>query len=312
MLISVECPNCQKRFKVDEKFRGANAACRVCSHQFQISPSVPEKPIKTHDDAETAWGDSTTNEGAVEFETALEKFRTTIKSEQAEHPPSKKASERSSGFSNRITLGITIGITTGMTIVLGSYLLSTVTGASATAGKGPFPLNLHNVNLMGDSPEMKTLFRGKNIPVGHALIFGLLDPEQPVEAYEDPESVPLDVWDMGETISYQWGKQSYEDGRKAGWIIDLTPMLLVKVLSSTKSEHLRFSYYHKDTLFLTESLTKIEVQEGPRKGEIWWVRPVNLVLWGENEREAESNRRHASRNENDPVYRPDEDIIIVK
>jgi hypothetical protein len=130
-------------------------------------------------------------------------------------------------------------------------------------------------------------FRGKEIPFNGALVVGRHRLDAEVSAYEDTSSwVPVS----------SSSDREYDERVKKGWIINLPPMLAVKLLEASTSDFFSDPYRYKGNLDFKKTMYHVEILEGPRKGQRWWIHELNLVK-DTDDMALEENMRDPARQE---------------
>ncbi|WLD14373.1 MJ0042-type zinc finger domain-containing protein [Planctellipticum variicoloris] len=287
MLILTACPNCQKSFRVDSAAVGKNARCGSCGTKFRVTeaqsaPAIPaELPA-----AEPELADALAGLGQAAAaspppappmmpafnppaQTPPQPAVAPLATSQPAPPPTSPASTGSFTFRQTLILVAVFGVVCAVAGVgAWSVLRPRTFVEELKAGpKDPKALAKQIQQQIRANRGIKH-FRGKEIPFNGALVVGRRDATADVKAFEDTSSwIPVSGWTQ----------QEYDDRKKKGWIVELPPMLAVKLLESSTSDFFMDGYRYKGNLDFEKKLYHVEILEGPRTGQKWWIHELNLV-----------------------------------
>jgi predicted Zn finger-like uncharacterized protein len=281
MKIDSICPNCRKSFKVDEANLGRKGRCASCGTVFLVSS-----------------GDET-SDGRHEFERAHEGLAG--QTATVDSPPrstftaeDKIAASVAQDLISIRGLRLTFAQLLLIVVVFGAAVGTTSVFISSLMRPRTLMEQLISSQQMGLGANTGTPreFRGKKIPLGQAIVLGFLAEAVPVIGYEDEESFLVQEFDGS-------GRAK---ALKAGTIVELPPKLLVRtleVIAGSKAEltykgtfALRYKYKGDETD--RNKLHYVEILEGPRKGQHWYVHEISLVQWDnveEQQRHRDNSRR---------------------
>lgn len=285
MKVETICPTCFKAFQVDESTLGRKGRCADCGTVFVLSIN------------------DATAEGQQEFDEALRNLTGQTATVNSKTRPAIATNEKIA--TTAPTSGISIG---SLQLTLAQILLIVVVFGAAAGTTGVFISNLMRPRTLveqllpnthpglGANTGTPREFRGKKIPIGHAIVLGFLDETAPVIGYEDEESFLVQDFDGS-------GRAK---ALKAGTIVELPPKLLVRSLEIIAGNNAELTYKgtfalrykYKGEEISRNKLHRIEIMEGPRKGQHWYVHEVSLVQW-ENVEEQQRHRDNSRREPGD-------------
>lgn len=208
MSISVQCPGCGKRYKVDERFAGKKAKCQSCGAAIPV-PAAAVRPPAQSDDPFAAM-DELERTGTAAPEPAYSPARPT-RAQQADPSPRRTGtvydpalaqrgaaqSPRSSGASAGVKMGLAVGVGLAC-FVLGFWVVNLLTGGAphrapvAQTGTGgrasansPASGDEHGLEATGAADMSNGLSGGRSVSARPAQV--------PVQAPPAVAAPPADV-----------------------------------------------------------------------------------------------------------------------
>ncbi|WLD12824.1 hypothetical protein [Planctellipticum variicoloris] len=280
MSILTACPNCQKSFRVESAAVGKTARCGGCGSKFRVTEVMPVPTAAVAPKPPPALEAALAGLGRVADESPAADVPLLPDFDPAPPPPfvpqfAQAMSPPAMGSRG----GITFQQTLILVVVFG--VVCSVAGVGAwsmlrprtfveelkAAPKDPQALAKQIQQQIQANRGVKH-FHGKEVPFNGALVVSRHSIDAEVSAYEDTSSwLPV----SGSS------SEEYDDRMKKGWIIKLPPMLAVKLLETSTHDVFTAGYRYKGNLDFEKTLYRVEILEGPRKGQKWWIHVINLV-----------------------------------
>lgn len=281
MSILTACPNCQKSFRVESAAVGKTARCGGCGSKFRVTEVMPVPTAAVAPTPPPALEAALAGLGRVADESPetdvplLPDFDPVSpppfvpQFAQAMSPPAM-GSRGGITFQQTLILVVVFGVVCSVAGVGAWSMLRprTFVEELKAAPKDPQALAKQIQQQIQANRGVKH-FHGKEVPFNGALVVSRHSIDAEVSAYEDTSSWLL--------VSGPSQQKEYDNRVKKGWIIRLPPLLAVKLLESSTHDVFTDGYRYKGNLDFEKTLYHVEILEGPRKGQKWWIHVINLV-----------------------------------